>query len=99
MYLKVDIKLHDENYPPFFTNQKILDDINTKLRAELVDKIRDLQVIEHPDPHKLTEIQTEVIIIVDPKSFFEKMKYLHDQRLPVKFFMDKVLEYVSHEKV
>ncbi len=29
----------------------------------------------------------------------DKLKELHDQRLPVKFFMDKVLEYVSHEKV
>ena len=99
MYLKVDIKIQDEQIQPFFTDQEILDKINSKLRAELVDKIRDLQVIEHPDPHKLTEIQTEVVIIVDPKSFFDKLKELHDQRLPVKFFMDRVLEYVSHEKV
>ncbi|MFZ1704406.1 MAG: hypothetical protein WAT79_08660 [Saprospiraceae bacterium] len=95
MYLKVDIKFEDEQFPPFFTNQKILDNINSRLRAELVDMIRDLQVLEHPDPHKLTEVQTEVVIIVDPKSFFDKLKELHDQRLSVKFFMDRVIEYVS----
>ena len=99
MYLKVDIKIQDEQLPPFFTDQEILDYINSKLRHELVDKIRDLQVLEHPDPDKLTEIQTEVVIIVNPKAFFDKLKDLHDERLPVKFFMDKVLEYVSHEKV
>lgn len=99
MYLKVDIKIQDEHYPPFFTDEEILNYINSKLRHELVDKIRDLQVIEHPDPLNITEVQTEVVIIVNPKLFFDKLKELHDERLPAKRFIDRVIEYVSYEKV
>jgi len=100
MYLKVDIKIADNDYPPFFTDEEILDYINSKLRAELVDKIRDLQVIDHPDPLNLTDVQTEAIIIVNPQAFFDKLRDLHREKMvSTNQFISSVIDYVSNEKI